>query len=76
MNHTPTPHPTETPEYWLRLARDERAFAAEDRSRRRGSVESIRIHEANATSYEARAAALALRTAEDVMSNRAHMRQV
>jgi hypothetical protein len=53
------PHPTETAEYWLRLARTERAFASEDRGRRTASVESIRIHEQNAAEYEARAAALA-----------------
>lgn len=51
-------HPTETPEYWEREARRERALAAEDRARRHGTVESIRVHEANAVEYEARASAL------------------
>lgn len=48
-------HATETPEYWLELARNERAFAAEDRARRGGSVESVRLHEAKAAEYEATA---------------------
>jgi DMSO/TMAO reductase YedYZ molybdopterin-dependent catalytic subunit len=48
-------HPTETPEYWERLARHERAFAAEKRRTRHGTVESIKIHESNAAEYEAQA---------------------
>ncbi len=52
------PHPTEIPEYWLRLAREERAFANEDRKRRTGSIQSIRLHEQNAADYEATAARL------------------
>lgn len=50
-------HPTATVEYWERLAREERAFADEDRALRR-TVESIRIHEANALEYERQAAIL------------------
>lgn len=50
--------PFDTPEYWLALARNERAFAEEDRKRRYGTVEGVRIHERNAAEYEARAAAL------------------
>lgn len=48
-------NPYDSPDYWRELARSERAFAAEDRARRGGSVESIRIHEKNAAEYEARA---------------------
>lgn len=51
-------HCTETPEYWDRLARDERAFAESDRRRRTGSVESIALHLKNAEEYEAQAARL------------------
>jgi hypothetical protein len=53
-----TPLPFDTPEHWLSLARSERTFAAQERSSRHGTVESIRIHEQNAAEYEARAAAL------------------
>ncbi len=49
------PHPSETPEYWEMLARNERTFAKEDRGRRYGSVESIQIHLRNAADYEAQA---------------------
>lgn len=52
------PHPTDTPEYWRELARSERAFADEDRARRGGSAESVRLHEANAAEYEAKAVKL------------------
>ena len=45
-------HPTQTPEYWERLAADERAQAAAKRSARWGTVESIRIHEQNAKDYD------------------------
>ena len=48
-------HPSETPEFWRSLARNERAFASEDRKRRGGAVESIRVHESNAAMYEATA---------------------
>ncbi len=48
-------HPTETAEYWLDLARNERAFADEDRRRRTAPVESIEIHLRNAAEYEAQA---------------------
>ena len=58
MNATPK-HPTETEEYWRSLARNERAFAREDRQRRYGTVESIRIHEQNAREYDAEADRLA-----------------
>lgn len=49
------------PKYWLELARNERAAANEDRARRGGKVESIRIHEQNAVEYEQRAAALTVK---------------
>lgn len=49
------PHQTTVPEYWRNLARNERAFAEEDRRRRYGTIESIRIHEANAALYDAEA---------------------
>jgi len=52
------PHVTDTPEYWESRARDERAFAREDRKRRTASVESVRIHEVNAADYQGRADAL------------------
>ncbi|RMX08530.1 hypothetical protein D8I35_05490 [Corticibacter populi] len=48
-------HPTQTPEYWERLALDERAFAESDRLMRTGSVESIELHIKNAEQYEAKA---------------------
>jgi len=48
-------NPMETPEYWESLARSERAFAADDRRRRGGTSESIRLHLANAVDYEQRA---------------------
>jgi len=51
-------YPWDTAVYWLRLARSERAAASEDRGRRGGTVESIRIHEQNAAEYEARGRAL------------------
>lgn len=52
-------HATDTPEYWRELARCERAFAQEDHARRGGSsAESVRIHEANAKEYDAKATAL------------------
>ena len=50
--------PFDDPEYWLREARSERAFASDKRSSRYGTSESIRIHESNAEEYEARARAL------------------
>lgn len=50
-----TLHPTQTPEYWEELARNERLLAAKDRSSRWASVESIRVREANARDYEATA---------------------
>jgi hypothetical protein len=53
-----TPGPFETPQYWLDLARTERKFAAQERTSRHSTVESIRILEENATTYEARADAL------------------
>lgn len=53
----PAPH-VDMPEFWEQKAKAERAFALEDRTRRYGSVESIRIHEENAAEYEARAAKL------------------
>jgi hypothetical protein len=53
-----TKHPTQTPEYWESLARNERAFAAEKRRNRYGTVEGIRIHERQAAEYEANAARL------------------
>ncbi len=48
----------ETPEHFDSLARSERAFASDDRRRRGGTVESIRLHLANAAEYERRAAEL------------------
>jgi hypothetical protein len=48
-------HPTQTSAYWLNLARTERTFAEHARTSRTESVESIRIHLANADDYEARA---------------------
>lgn len=53
-----TKHPSETPEYWERLAADERAQAKAKRGSRWGSVESIRIHERNAKDYEETARSL------------------
>lgn len=47
--HTPGRHPSETPEYWDRLARDERAFATEPWQ----TVESRVLHLDNAQQYEA-----------------------
>lgn len=47
------PHPTQTPEYWRDLARNERAFAATKRGSRSGTVESIRAHEQSAKDYDA-----------------------
>lgn len=49
-------HPTETPEYWERLARDERAFALH--APRTATAESLIIHRQNAAAYERRATAL------------------
>lgn len=48
------PHPTETPEYWERLALDERAFAKD----RNQTVESKLVHLRNAEDYERTAATL------------------
>lgn len=58
-----TKHCTETPEYWERLARDERAFAEDDRRRRTGSVESIALHLKQAEEYEAQAERIRQRAA-------------
>ena len=56
MTHKPaTPLPWDTSEYWESMARNERAAANEDRARRGGSVESIKIHENNAMEYDERA---------------------
>ena len=52
------PHPTTDPRYWRNLAANERAFAQEDRRRKYGTVESIRIHEQDAKDYDAKAASL------------------
>jgi hypothetical protein len=52
------PHPTTVPAYWRQLARTARAFAEDDRRRKYGTVESIRIHEADAARYDAEAARL------------------
>lgn len=57
------PHPTTDPRYWRSLAANERAFAGEDRRRKFGTVESIRIHEENAKRYDAEAARLEARAA-------------
>lgn len=48
-------HPAQTPEYWERLAAEERALAASQRSLRWVTVESTRIRERNAREYEATA---------------------
>jgi len=48
-------HPSETAEYWERLAKAERTFAAQERGTRSGTAESIRIHEQNAKEYAAQA---------------------
>jgi hypothetical protein len=53
------------PKYWRDLAANERASANEDRARRGGTVESIRIHESNAAEYEARAKAIELTRSTD-----------
>jgi hypothetical protein len=50
-----TKHPTQTAAYWRDMARSERTFAKHERTGRGGTVESIRIHEANAAEYEATA---------------------
>lgn len=52
------PHPTQTPEYWERLATEERAMAKAKRSDRWSTVESIKTHEQNAADYEATARGL------------------
>ena len=52
------PHPTQTPEYWERLATEERALAKSKRGDRWSTVESIKIHEQNAADYEATARGL------------------
>ncbi len=49
------PHCSLVPEWWREQARNERAFAADDRRRKFGTIESIRIHEANAARYDAQA---------------------
>lgn len=54
-------HPTQTPEYWDELARQERAFARSDRRTRTATVESIRIHEENERVYQLNADALRTR---------------
>lgn len=46
------------PEYYEKRARDERIFAEQERRRRSGTVESMRIHLENAERYEALAAKL------------------
>lgn len=56
------PHPTETAEYWFSRARNERGCAVEDRGRRYGSVESIKVHLQQAEEYERRGAAIAKAT--------------
>ena len=53
-----TKHPSETPEYWEKLAAEERANAKAKRGLRWGSVESIRVHERNARDYAEWAAKL------------------
>jgi hypothetical protein len=50
--------PWNDPAYFESRARDERAFAEEDRKRRFGTVESMQIHLQNAAAYEAKAAEL------------------
>lgn len=52
----------DTAEYWEKEARNYRAFALEERERRRGSVESIDIYERTAMDCEARAKAIRERT--------------
>jgi hypothetical protein len=52
-------HPTETAEYWLRLARDSRAFAKAAQRTRSQSVESVQIYLREADEYERKAAAIA-----------------
>jgi hypothetical protein len=49
------PHCSLVPEWWRQQACNERAFANEDRRRKFGSVESIRIHEESAARYDAEA---------------------
>lgn len=49
------PHPTETPEYWRKLARTERAFAEQDRRNPHATVESYQIRLRNAADFEANA---------------------
>ena len=44
-------HPSQTPEYWERLATEEQAAAKAKRSTRWAQVESIRVHEKNAAEY-------------------------
>jgi hypothetical protein len=53
------PHITETEAYWRGLAATERHFAAAERRRRYGQVESIRRYEAQAAEYEREADRLA-----------------
>ena len=45
----------DSPEYWENLAKQERAFAQQERKRRTAPVESIFIHERNARDYDERA---------------------
>ncbi len=53
-----TIHPTQTPEYWEREARNERALAAAARTGSKTNWESARIHMRNAYEYEKQAAKL------------------
>ena len=50
--HTPGQHPSETPEYWDRLARDEREKAENSYWQ---TAESKLLHLSNAEEYEATA---------------------
>lgn len=49
------PHITETEAYWRGLAATERHFAAAERRRRCGQIDSIRMYEAQAAEYERQA---------------------
>lgn len=53
MNKQTNKHPTQTPEYWERLALEEMHFAASKRKSRAGTVQSILAHERNAAEYAA-----------------------
>jgi len=59
--HTPGPKPhiTQTEAYWRDLAATERAFARDERRRRFGQIDSIRMYEAQAAEYEREADRLA-----------------